>query len=237
MQISGCAEPCLQTGTVNPTSESFWALVLAGGDGTRLQSVTRVIAGAPIPKQYCRILGSRSLLETTLRRIAPLVAAERTLAIINRDHLTIARPQLTNLDVRNVLVQPRNLDTGPGLLVGMLELARRDPEATVAIFPSDHYIRDGGAFRRSVERMRHVVAAHPEKIALLGARCEQGLDSHRPKTEAAMTDTSLDTLCANTIRTLAMDAAGPPAVRHRPGDVGGPRTRGGPSWPAPTSAT
>ncbi len=48
----------------DPTSESFWALVLAGGDGTRLQSLTHLIAGAPIPKQYCRILGPRSLLET-----------------------------------------------------------------------------------------------------------------------------------------------------------------------------
>src|SRR5437773_10236114 len=89
------------------TSESLWALVLAGGDGTRLQSLTYLIAGAPIPKQYCRILGPRSLLETTLWRIAPLVATERTLAIMNRDHLAIARPQLTSLHARNVLVQPR----------------------------------------------------------------------------------------------------------------------------------
>ena len=151
---------------------TLWALVLAGGDGTRLQGLTRLIAGAPIPKQYCRILGPRSLLETTLRRIAPLVAAERTLAIVNRDHLAIARPQLTSLDARNVLVQPRNLDTGPGVLVSMLELARRDPDATVAMFPSDHYVRDSDAFRRSIERMRRVVAALPEKIALLGARPE-----------------------------------------------------------------
>src|SRR5438093_890099 len=52
-------------------TEHLWALVLAGGDGTRLQALTRLIAGAPIPKQYCRILGDRSLLETTLARIAP----------------------------------------------------------------------------------------------------------------------------------------------------------------------
>src|SRR5215813_2897126 len=92
------------------TNESLWALVLAGGDGTRLQSLTHLIAGAPIPKQYCRILGPRSLLETTLGRIAALVTAERTLAIINRDHLPIARSQLTSLASHNVLVQPRNLD-------------------------------------------------------------------------------------------------------------------------------
>src|SRR5262249_55646268 len=143
--------------TMDPTTESSWALVLAGGDGTRLQSLTHLIAGAPIPKQYCRILGPRSLLETALSRIAPLVRAERTLAIINRDHLAIARPQLRSLDARNVLVQPRNLDTGPGVLLSMLELARRDPDATVAMFPSDHYVRDSGAFHRSIEGMRRVV--------------------------------------------------------------------------------
>jgi len=159
----------------NRTNESFWGLVLAGGDGTRLQSLTRLIAGAPIPKQYCRILGPRSLLETTLWRIKPVITAARTLAIINRDHLPIARSQLRSLDTRNVLVQPRNLDTGPGLLVSMLELARRDPDATVAIFPSDHYVRDSGAFRRSIERMSRVVAALPEKIALLGA-CPEHAD-------------------------------------------------------------
>jgi mannose-1-phosphate guanylyltransferase len=95
-QASRCAEPRLQTGMTDLTSESLWALVLAGGDGTRLQSLTYLIAGAPIPKQYCRILGPRSPLEATLWRIAPLVAPERTLAIINRDCLAIARPQLTS---------------------------------------------------------------------------------------------------------------------------------------------
>jgi mannose-1-phosphate guanylyltransferase len=69
-------------------------------------------------------------------------------------------------------VQPRNLDTGPGVLVSMLELGRRDPDATVAMFPSDHYVRDSNAFRRSIERMCRVVAAVPERIALLGVRPE-----------------------------------------------------------------
>src|SRR5262245_62739342 len=98
--------------TSNFNNQSLWALVLAGGDGTRLQRLTQLIAGAPIPKQYCRIMGPRSLLETTLWRIAPLVTVEQTVAIINRDHLAIARPQLRSLDTQNILVQPRNLDTG-----------------------------------------------------------------------------------------------------------------------------
>ena len=151
-------------------TEHLWALVLAGGDGTRLQALTRLIAGAPIPKQYCRILGDHSLLETTLARIAPLVPQERTLAIVNRGHLPLARPQLAAIPASNVVVQPRNLDTGPGLLVSLLALARRDAAATVAVFPSDHDFRDEAAFRRHVARMAFLVAAHPERIALLGAR-------------------------------------------------------------------
>ena len=153
-----------------PATDALWALVLAGGDGTRLQALTRLIAGAPIPKQYCRIVGDRSLLETTLGRIAPLVPPERTLAIVNRGHLPLARPQLAAIPAANVLVQPRNRDTGPGLLVSLLALVRRDRAATVAVLPSDHHIRDEAAFRRHVARMALLVVAHPERIALLGAR-------------------------------------------------------------------
>src|SRR2546426_10426179 len=113
-------------------TEHLGALVLAGGDGTRPQALPRLIAGAPIPKQYCRIVGGRSLLEPTLARIAPLVRRERTLAIVNRGHLSLARPQLAAIPTSNVLVQPQNLDTRPGLLVSLLPLARRDAAATGA---------------------------------------------------------------------------------------------------------
>jgi len=124
----------------NSSFPTLWALVLAGGDGTRLRSLTRLIAGAPIPKQYCRLVGDRSLLEETLARLRGLVPATRTLAVVNRDHLPLASAQLATLPARNVVVQPRNRDTGPGILLPLLALARRSPDATVAVFPSDHYV-------------------------------------------------------------------------------------------------
>jgi mannose-1-phosphate guanylyltransferase len=147
-----------------------WALVLAGGDGTRLQALTQAIAGAPIPKQYCRIAGDRSLLEATLNRIAPLVPPERTLVVVNRPHLPLAQPQLLGLPPENVLVQPENRDTGPGLLFGLLRLAERAPRAHVAVFPSDHFVGEEGIFRTHVERAARLVWHLPEKIALLGIR-------------------------------------------------------------------
>jgi mannose-1-phosphate guanylyltransferase len=150
--------------------DDLWALVLAGGDGTRLQALTRLLTGAPIPKQYCRILGERSLLESTLDRVAALVPAARTLVVVTHAHLGLARPQVARLPAENLLVQPTNRDTGPGILLSLLELARRAPSATVAVFPSDHDVRGAEAFRGHVHEMAAVVARHPDRVVLLGAR-------------------------------------------------------------------
>jgi mannose-1-phosphate guanylyltransferase len=152
-------------------AEKRWALVLAGGDGTRLQTLTRMIAGAPIPKQYCRIAGDRSLLEATLARVTPLAGRAGTLVIVNENHLRLALPQLARVPGANVAVQPRNLDTGPGVVLGLLTLAERHADATVAIFPSDHHVRSEVRFRRHVAHMcRLVEERHPERLALLGVR-------------------------------------------------------------------
>lgn len=146
----------------------MWALVLAGGDGVRLREVTRRIVGAPIPKQYCKITGDQSLLQMALARIGPSVPASRTLVIVNRDHLALARPQLAGFPRRNVIVQPANRDTGPGVLLGLVHLYRRDPRAVVVLLPSDHYVHHEVAFRGYVERARDVVRQHPHRIAILG---------------------------------------------------------------------
>ncbi len=145
-----------------------WSLVLAGGDGTRLRELTALLAGAPIPKQYCRITGDRSMLEATLARIAPLGVPERTLVIVNRAHLDLATAQLAGVPAGNVLVQPQNRDTGPGILWSLLALERRCPGARVAMFPSDHYVANDAAFRGCVRRAVDLVDRFPEKLVLLG---------------------------------------------------------------------
>ncbi|HZP42152.1 MAG TPA: sugar phosphate nucleotidyltransferase [Candidatus Binatia bacterium] len=160
-----------------------WALVLAGGDGVRLQGLTRALTGAPIPKQYCRIVGDRSMLEATLARTAPLVPPARTLAVVNRDHLPLAREQLRVLPARNVLVQPSNRDTGPGILFGLFRLARRSPAATVVVLPTDHFVRDEGRFLAHLARAIDVVRRLPKRIVLLGIvaqRAETGLGWVQP---------------------------------------------------------
>ena len=73
-----------------------WAVILAGGDGTRLKSLTRHIAGDERPKQFCSVLGRATLLEETQDRAALEIIPERTLFVVNRAHENFYRPVLIN---------------------------------------------------------------------------------------------------------------------------------------------
>jgi mannose-1-phosphate guanylyltransferase len=154
-----------------PMAGRRWALVLAGGEGTRLQRLTREICGAPVPKQYCRcLLGGRSLLEVTLDRVRHFTAIEHTVVIVNRDHLPFATDQLRALPRDNIIVQPCNRDTGPGLVFALEHVAQRDPKATIAVFPSDHFVDDDRKFVSYSQQAAGIVSRLPEKVILLGIR-------------------------------------------------------------------
>lgn len=144
------------------------ALLLAGGDGTRLQELTRQIAGAPIPKQYCPLLHGSSLLEATIARARLFTSRDRISAIINQDHLDLAKPQLQDIDERNIFVQPLNRDTGPGMLFALTQLQRLYHDPIVAAFPTDHYVDNDRAFIAHVNRAADAIARMPDKIAVLG---------------------------------------------------------------------
>jgi mannose-1-phosphate guanylyltransferase len=62
------------------------AIILAGGDGTRLRPLTRRLAGDDRPKQFCALLGGSTLLEQTRRRAARIVTPGRTLLAVTRAH-------------------------------------------------------------------------------------------------------------------------------------------------------
>jgi mannose-1-phosphate guanylyltransferase len=144
------------------------ALLLAGGDGTRLQELTREITGTPIPKQYCKLWYGSSLLESTLTRAHMFVPHDRISVIVNEDHLHMARGQLSSLSESNILVQPMNRDTGPGILFSLFNLERKQPDAIVAAFPTDHFIDDDRAFVAHALRAVSVITRMPDKIVMLG---------------------------------------------------------------------
>jgi mannose-1-phosphate guanylyltransferase len=144
------------------------ALLMAGGDGTRLQDLTREIAGTPIPKQYCRLWHETSLLEATLSRVQLFAPIDRISVVINQDHMEFAMNQLNAIRESNIYVQPLNRDTGPGMVFALLNLEREYSDAIVAAFPTDHFIDNDRAFIAHVLRASHTISQMPDKIAILG---------------------------------------------------------------------
>lgn len=158
---------------MNPTkNRQRWAVILAGGDGTRLQSLTRTISGDDRPKQFCPIIGGRTLLDQTCQRVALSVPAEQTLTIVTETHERFYKPLLKNTLKNRLLVQPANKGTAPAILFSLLRVAQLSPNATVAFFPSDHFFADDCEFMSHIETAFSALQTDSRMIVLLGIKPE-----------------------------------------------------------------
>jgi len=151
------------------------AIVLAGGNGERLQPFVRELRGDDLPKQYVNFIGTRSMLEHTLDRAKKLIPPERIFTVISKDHLRYpeVRRQLFSPLRGNVVVQPENRDTGPGLFLPLVHLCKRYPDSTVAVFPSDHFILEEDIFMLHVSLAFRAVERDPARIVLLGIKPDE----------------------------------------------------------------
>lgn len=150
--------------------QHVWAVVLAGGEGTRVRTFMTQLCGGRGIKQFCAVIGQRSLLEHTLARVERRIPRERILVVVSRDHQQEAAAQLGHWPEENVIVQPRSRDTAAGILLPLAYITQRDPEATVAIFPSDHFIVAEDRFMAAVEEAWIESRDFPREFILLGVR-------------------------------------------------------------------
>ena len=148
-----------------------WAVVLARGEGTRLRPLIRRVLGDERPKQYVPLLGPRSLLRQTLDRVALRMPVSRTVVVTVRAHSGhIAQEFTGGAEPPYVLVQPSDRGTAAGILHAAHWIRRRDPEATIAFFPSDHFILGEATFMAHVSDVVRAVEARDDRVALLGAQ-------------------------------------------------------------------
>jgi len=123
-----------------------------------------------LPKQYLNFIGKRSMLEHTLHRAEKLIPAQKLLTVIAKEHLQFdeVRRQIAWRPQECILVQPENKDTGPGILLPLMHLYKRSPDAIVAVFPSDHFILEEDLFMQHVERAFRIVESDGTRMVLLG---------------------------------------------------------------------
>lgn len=133
-------------------SSAVFALVLAGGAGTRFWPASRALR----PKQLLPLVGDAPLLRQTVERVLPLCAESASspwdhVLIATGSHLAEAtRALLPEVPEAGLFLEPMPRNTAPCIAWGAAAIARRDPDAVVMVLPSDHHIADVERYRETV---------------------------------------------------------------------------------------
>jgi len=152
--------------------DDAWAILLAGGDGVRLRSLTRSITGDARPKQFCPLVDGETLLDRTRRRAELLVRPDRHVIVVTRDHQRFYAPFEGDLSPGRLVVQPANRGTAPGILYPVLRIEDLAGDPPVVIMPSDHDVVDEVGFARHVAAALDLARALPDRVILLGMEPE-----------------------------------------------------------------
>lgn len=151
----------------NPCIPHLWSIVLAGGEGTRLAPMIREWLGEERPKQYCTFTGTRSMLQHTVDRADRLAAPWQRVTVVGARQEETARGQLNDRG-GSLVVQPANRDTAPGVFLPLTYVRAADPDATVAIYPSDHFVHPEEQLIEAVRHAVQVVDLLEDRLILAG---------------------------------------------------------------------
>lgn len=141
-----------------------YAVVMAGGSGTRLWPLSR--KGAP--KQLLELFDGRSLLRLAYERIRGVLPDERILICTSRDHIDVVAAQIPELPRENLMGEPVGRDSLNAVAWSAALLAERDPDAVVAMLSADHIIEPVTEFRATLERAFEVAEARPRGLVTMG---------------------------------------------------------------------
>jgi len=146
-----------------------WAIVLAGGEGRRLRSLTRYVCGDDRPKQFAALLGGRSLLRQTLDRIRPRIPISRTVVVTHMRDAEYVAEEFGRGEAPECLLQPEDRGTAAAILWAAHVIRQRDPDAVAVVFPSDHYVVGEPEFMGHVLDVVAFVRRNGERLVLIGA--------------------------------------------------------------------
>jgi mannose-1-phosphate guanylyltransferase len=154
------------------SNQHLWAVILAAGEGKRVKDLTRDRRGLPAPKQYSLIDGGSTLLDATIERARRMTPPERIVAVVARQHRRWWATELAGLPTQNLIVQPENRGTAAGVLLPLLWVTGKDPEARLVFLPSDHGVASEETLHQAITEAVESTPRSNSEMVLLGMRPE-----------------------------------------------------------------
>jgi mannose-1-phosphate guanylyltransferase len=146
-------------------SNNKYAVIMAGGVGSRFWPVSK----QAFPKQFHDMLGiGKSLLQMTFDRLQQQIPSQQILVLTNEDYVDLVKEQLPNMDFSNIVPEPAMRNTAPCILLAALKIQKMNPEASMIVAPSDHYIAEEDIFNEDLAAAFDFCATHPQALMTLG---------------------------------------------------------------------
>src|SRR5512143_2171272 len=135
----------------------YYAVIMAGGSGTRLWPLSR----RGRSKQALKLVGERTMLQHAVDRLVPLFPPEQIYVVTREDQCALLSSQVPELPRSNFINEPVGRGTAPAIGLAAIQLRRQDPAAIMAVLTADHYITSTGEFRRALEAAAWVAMDGP----------------------------------------------------------------------------
>jgi len=145
----------------------IYSILLAGGTGTRLWPVSREL----YPKQLVSFIGKDSLVQSTVKRLSPVLDTENIRVVCGAEHFHEIARHIKEIGVSpqgKILCEPCGRNTAPAILLAVLTILKHEPDAILFVFPADHVIRDVGEFQNRLKSA--VILADRDLIVTFGIK-------------------------------------------------------------------
>ncbi|MCD3365847.1 mannose-1-phosphate guanylyltransferase [Clostridium botulinum] len=149
----------------------IYALILAGGKGTRLYPLSREKS----PKQFLKVINEKSFLRNTVDRISSIVDKQNTYVVTNKDYIDKIKDELSDINQDNIFIEPANKETATCIGLSAVKLLKKDKDATMVVLPSDHFINQEKLF---VDTIKQAVEIAERRRGLITI----GIKPTRPET-------------------------------------------------------
>lgn len=149
----------------------IYALILAGGKGTRLYPLSREKS----PKQFLKVINEKSFLRNTVDRITPIVNKENIYVVTNRDYIDKIKQELWDINEENIFIEPANKETATCIGLSAIKLLKKDKDAVMLVLPSDHFIQQEKLFTDTLQQAVEIAERRRGLITI-------GVNPTRPET-------------------------------------------------------